>query len=110
MTSRLKILFTVFLLTILGVTAWASLQLPLWDTPQQIVTHPWFIATLTDTYLAFLTFWVWVAYKETSSLARLIWLLLILLTGNMAMAAYVLIQLWRLPAGAGVEQLLLRRP
>lgn len=110
MTTTLKIVFSAFLLTILGVTTWASLQLPLWETPREVVLHPWFIATLTDTYLAFLTFWVWVAYKESSSLARLVWLLLILLTGNMAMAAYVLIQLWRLPAGAGAEQLLLRRP
>lgn len=109
MTTTLKIVFFAFLLTILGVTAWASLQLPLWETPQEVVAHPWFVATLTDAYLAFLTFWIWVVYKETSGLARLVWLLLILLTGNMAMAVYILIQLWRLPAGAGVEQLLLRR-
>ena len=73
-------------------------------------SNPWFIATLFDAYFAFLWFWLWVAYKETSWLARGIWLLLILGLGNMAMAAYVLIQLWRLPAGAGPEQLLLRRP
>ncbi|SFF52991.1 Protein of unknown function [Fontimonas thermophila] len=109
MTLPLKIVFSLFLLTIVGVTTWAGLQVPLWETPREVVLHPWFIATLTDTYLAFLTFWIWVAYKETSGLARLVWLLLILLTGNMAMAAYVLIQLWRLPPGAGVDQLLLRR-
>lgn len=72
-------------------------------------THPWFVATLFDAYFGFLWFWLWVAYKETSWLSRGLWLVLIGGLGNMAMAAYVLIQLARLPAGAGAEQLLLRR-
>ncbi len=109
MTTALKIVFSVSLLTIVGVTTWAGLQVPLWETPRELLRHPWFIATLTDTYLAFLTFWIWVAYKEASMRARIGWLLAILLTGNMAMAVYVLIQLWRLPPGAGVAPLLLRR-
>ena len=72
--------------------------------------NPWLVATLFDAYFGFLWFWLWVAYKETSWAMRAVWLLLILLTGNMAMAAYMLIQLKRLPAGAPIEQLLLRRP
>ena len=72
--------------------------------------NPWLVATLFDAYFGFLWFWLWVAYKETGWLARGVWLLLILALGNMAMAAYALIQLWRLPKGASVEQLLLRRP
>lgn len=109
MTGTLKIVFTLILLTILSGTTWASLQMPFWETPQAIVTHPWFIATLIDTYLAFFTFWLWVAYKERSNPARLLWLLLIFGLGNIAMAGYALIQLWRLPAGAKVEDFLLRR-
>jgi predicted permease len=81
----------------------------LWNTPRAVATHPWFIATLFDTYFAFLTFYVWVAYKETSNLARVLWLLAILALGNIAMAAYMLGQLFRLPADAKIEQLLLRR-
>lgn len=109
MTSSLKIVFSLFLLTIVAATSWAGAQVAIWDTPREVVTHPWFIATLTDTYLAFLTFWLWVAYKETSWTARLVWLALICLTGNMAMAVYVLWQLWRLPQGAKAEHLLLRQ-
>lgn len=110
MALRLKVLFTLILLTIVGATTWASLQLPLWETPRAVTTHPWFIATLVDTYLAFFTYWLWVAYKERSNLVRGLWLLLIFTTGNMAMAVYALIQLWRLPPGAGIEDFLLRRP
>lgn len=110
MTGRLKLIFALVFATILTATSWASAQLPVWKTPQSLVLHPWFIATLVDTYLAFFTFWLWVAYKETSNLRRLVWLLLIFALGNMAMAGYVLIQLFRLPKDARVEDLLLRRP
>ena len=37
-------------------------------------------------------------------------LLLILAMGNMAMAAYMLIQIWKLPKGGRIEDLLLRKP
>lgn len=107
--NRLKIVFALALLTILGATTWASLQMPFWKTPQAVVGHPWFIATLVDTYLAFFTFWVWVAYKESSNLARAVWLVLIFALGNIAIAGYMLLQLLRLPPGAGAEALLLRR-
>jgi hypothetical protein len=110
MTLRLKLIFALILVTIVCATSWASSILPFYKTPQPIVTHPWFIATLVDTYLAFFTYWLWVAYKETSNIARIIWLLLIFALGNMAMAAYALITLFRLPAGASIEDFLLRRP
>lgn len=72
-------------------------------------SNPWFVATLADAYFGFLWFWLWIAYKETSWIARGAWLLLVLGLGNMAMAAYMLIQLARLPANARAEDLLLRR-
>lgn len=109
MSGRLKLIFTLILICIVCATTWATLQLPFWQTPQSVVTHPWFIATLVDTYLAFFTFWLWVAYKEASVPRAALWLLLIFALGNIAMAAYVLIALWRLPKGAPIEALLLRR-
>lgn len=108
MTGTLKLIFTLILVTILCATGWASLQMPFWKTPQTLVTHPWFIATLVDTYLAFFTYWLWVAYKERSNTARLVWLLLIFGLGNMAMAGYALLTLWKLPRNARIEDFLLR--
>jgi len=99
----------VVLVSMLAVTGWASMEVALWKTPRAVVTHPWFIATLFDTYFAFLTFYLWLAYKETSNGARALWLVAILLLGNIAMATYMLIQLFRLPPGAKLEELLLRR-
>jgi hypothetical protein len=105
----LKLIFTLAFLAILATTTWASMQMPFWETPRAVVGHPWFIATLVDTYLAFFTFWLWVAYKESSVPLRLLWLLLIFGLGNIAIAGYMLIQLFRLPPQARLEDLLLRR-
>jgi predicted permease len=105
----LRVAFSFVLVSMLSVTTWASLKIAMWDTPRAVATHPWFIATMFDAYFGFLTFFCWVAYKETSNLARVVWLVAILLLGNIAMSVYMLLQLFRLPANAGVESLLLRK-
>jgi hypothetical protein len=105
----LRIAFGCVLVTMLCVTGWASVQCALWKTPEALVTHPWFIATMFDTYFAFLTFYAWLAYKETGWLARVSWLIAILLLGNIAISSYMLITLFRLSADANIEQVLLRK-
>jgi hypothetical protein len=94
--------------TMLCVTSWASVQLPLWQTPRAVVMHPWFIATLFDTYFGFLTFYTWLAWRESSWVARVLWLIAILLLGNIAMSGYLAWISWRLPADASFRRLLLR--
>ena len=110
---------TVFALaalaSLIGVSAWATAQQPIGAAIADLLahphagSHPWFVATLFDTYFAFLWFWLWVAYRENSVLARLAWLAGILALGNIAMAAYVLLALRRLPPGAGAAALFARR-
>ncbi|MFO1439991.1 MAG: DUF1475 family protein [Verrucomicrobiaceae bacterium] len=106
----LRFFFVLVLISMLAVTFWASTQCALWKTPREVVTHPWFIATLFDTYWAFLTFYCWLAYKEVSWLSRVAWLVGILLLGNIAMAIYMLIALFKVPADGKIEDVLLRRP
>jgi predicted permease len=105
----LRIAFGFVFVSMLCCTSWASYQCALWKTPQALVTHPWFIATLFDCYFGFLTFYFWLAYKETSNVARVVWLIAILLLGNIAMSSYMLVTLFRLPTNATMEQVLLRR-
>ena len=104
----LRAAFTLVLITMLCVTGWASSIMPFWNTPQSIVLHPWFIATLFDTYFGFTTFWLWLAYRETSWISRIVWLLAIFALGNIAMASYLLLIVWRLPTDASMRQVLLR--
>ncbi|MEQ1861114.1 MAG: DUF1475 family protein [Chthoniobacteraceae bacterium] len=110
MIIALRVVFIIVLLAMFVVTGWASSEVALWRMPREVATHPWFITTLFDTYFAFLTFWLWVAYREQTWLARVGWLIAILLLGNFAMATYMLILLFRLPADAKLERLLVREP
>ena len=105
----LRVFFSIVLISMLGVTSWASVQCALWETPRAVATHPWFIATLFDTYWGFLTFYCWLAYKERAWVAKIAWLIAILLLGNIAMSIYLLIQLFRVPASARLEEVLLRK-
>lgn len=108
--NGLRIYFFVVLAAMLVATGWASSQIALWKMPREVATHPWFIATLIDTYFAFIVFWLWLAWRERTWLARIGWLIGILLLGNIAMAVYMLIRLAKLPKGAGPEALLQRDP
>ena len=105
----LRALFLVVIASMLWVTSWASAQSPLFAIPREVFAHPWFIATMADAYWGFLTFFVWVFYQQTSWLARLAWLVAILLLGNIAMAAYCLAQLFRAAPGDDLSSVLTRR-
>lgn len=105
----LRILFVLILAAMIGVTGWAGSQRNLFEAGGELLRNPWGVATLFDAYFGFLTFFLWVAYKERSILARVVWFVLIMALGNIAMAVYVLLQLFRIPANGSVEQLLRRR-
>jgi hypothetical protein len=115
MKGHMTVLALAALASLIGVSIWASSHLGIGPAIQTLLadpaagTHPWFIATLFDAYFGFLWFWAWIAYRERSNLARGTWLVLILGLGNIAMAAYMLLQLRALPANATVQDLLLRR-
>jgi hypothetical protein len=108
------LLMTSFAAILIGmalVTGWASHVQPVWQwsgltTPPN---HAWTIATLCDAYCGFLTFYVWVYYKEQRPTRRLGWFVAIMALGNMAMAAYVLKELRSLGAGDSAAVLLTRR-
>lgn len=108
MILGLRFFFALVLLSMLAVTSWASWECALWKTPREVATHPWFIATLFDTYWAFLTFYCWLAYREGSWPARLGWLAGVLLLGNIAMAIYMLIRLFKVRADGNIEDVLLK--
>ena len=99
--SALRLWFSFVLLAMLGVIGWASSRCALFAIPREVFTHPWFIATLLDAYFAFIAFWVWVAWKEGTVVARVLWLTTILLWGNPAVAGYMLMELARVKRGGG---------
>jgi hypothetical protein len=109
----MKQLLIVICLTILVlmfyVTISASLHQSIVTAFYQLWPDPWFRATLADAYCGFLFFWLWVAWREPGLLGRIVWLLLIMALGNIAMALYVLLQLRHLRPGDGIGSLFERR-
>ncbi|MBI3884960.1 MAG: DUF1475 family protein [Opitutae bacterium] len=110
----LRVLFLVVLGTMLGVTGWASLHQPLGEFLRGgVIRDPWVIATLCDAYWGFIAFYVWAAWKEQSLAARVLWLVALLALGNIAIAAYMLDELFtvsaREPAGEALQKVFARR-
>lgn len=111
--SFLKIIFGAVLAGMIYVVVSTSYQSNLfelmktWDSSN--VMAPWFSATLWDFYANVLFIFVWIVYKEQSVVRSLIWFILLTCLGSIATAAYVLIQLFRLKQGDGLEALFKRR-
>lgn len=110
MKRGLALWFTLVLIIMIAVTTWASLHENVFAAFLRLGADPWGLATLFDGYFAFLAFWLWVAWRERHWIQRIAWLLAILTLGNMAMAAYVVLALYRLPADADPDALLRRKP
>lgn len=105
----LKMLFSLILVLMVVVTTWASIEKNLLAGFAAVFQERWAVATLADAYCGFLTFYAWVFYKESNWFARVSWFVAIMIFGNIAMASYVLVTLFRLGSKATPETLLLRR-
>ena len=108
-TLLLKFLFGAIFLWMTAATIRASLDVSLFAAWPAFAANPWAVATLYDAYFGFLTFYVWVLYKERRAAMRVLWFLLVMALGNIAMSLYVLIQLFRLPSGESAETILWRK-
>ena len=111
--TALQLTFGCIFISLLLCTSYASLLQPVWEWTglKQRPNNWWTIATLLDAYCGFLTFYVWVIYKELRWGPRIAWFIAIMLLGNMAMSAYVLLQLARLgPADSMAPLLAARNP
>jgi hypothetical protein len=106
--TRLKLLFTCIFVTLLIYTTWAATRQPVlqWGGLTTGPDRYWTIATFIDAYCGFLTFYMWVLFKEPRWLPRVAWFVAIMLLGNMAMSAYILLQLRRLKDGQNVSVIL----
>jgi hypothetical protein len=105
----LRVLCVVVIASMVWVTSWASWRCPLFAVPRDVFTHPWFIATMFDAYWGFITFFIWVCYKQTTPLARVAWFAAIMLLGNIAMSAYCLEELLRTPRNGRFADVLTTR-
>jgi len=93
MKAFLRILFGLIFVFMTVMTVRTSMQVSLWSAWSSFAASPWSMATLYDAYCGFLTFFCWVAWRERSLGIKILWFVLIMTLGNIAMSLYVLIQL-----------------
>lgn len=99
MKTFLYLAFIAVLIAMTWVTVTASLDRNVLVAAVEIWNDPWGKATLFDAYFAFLTVYLWIAFRERGWGRRALWLVLILTLGNFAIAAYFLLALKQLGPG-----------
>jgi hypothetical protein len=105
----LRAIFALIFLIMLCITIIASIDQNIFETVVDMWPNWWFKVTLADAYFGFLTFFVWVAYKEIHLWRKLVWFASLMLLGNFAISVYMLTELYKLQVGDSFKTLLTRR-
>jgi hypothetical protein len=103
MKAFLKVLFGIIFMFMTVMTVRTSLQVRLWSALPSFVASPWSMATPYDAYCGFITFFCWLAWRERALGVKMLWFVLIIALGNIAMSLYVLTQLFALSSDESVS-------
>ncbi|MBK7841758.1 MAG: DUF1475 domain-containing protein [Candidatus Obscuribacter sp.] len=109
MITLLKVIYAIVLIVMIAVTAWSGMHENILAIPPVVLNDVWFKATLFDAYFGFMSFFFWICYREKSLALKVFLFFAIVFLGNIAMAIYALVALFRLKPGDGVEKLFARR-
>lgn len=82
-------------MVMLGTTIWASMQSSILQQGH-LFSEPWFIATLIDTYLAFLLFYLWIALTTRGNIIRMMYFVLVVTLGNISMGLMIAWRAYRM--------------
>lgn len=85
-----RIIFTALGFLMLGTLVYVGITD---DSPLSDILTPWMVATLIDFYINVVALSVWVAYKESSWIRALVWIILLACFGSTATCAYIVWQL-----------------
>ncbi len=105
MILLLRLLYAAIFAAMVAITIWAAYHENILMIPPLVLNDPWFKATLFDAYFAFLSFFLWICYREKLLLTKVLWFFAVVFLGNIAMSLYVLIALYRLKPGDGADKL-----
>jgi len=89
----MKGLFGLILAAMIAVTTWASLEHNVMDGFRDVLALRWGVATMFDTYFSFTLIYLWIAHRERTLLARVVWLVLVYTLGTIAISGYGLWQI-----------------
>jgi hypothetical protein len=86
-----------------------SIQSNLFKEWNYLSSIPWMRATLWDFYANIFVLLMWVYYRETNIAVKGLWTVLFITLGSIAVTGYVLIQIFSLKNGEGLEKILVRK-
>ena len=109
MIKTLRILFLAVFCFVTYTVIDTSFQSNLLYAWSSLAAIPWMTAALKDFYSLMLPLMLWMFYKESSTAARAVWAILFVTLGSIGTSGYLLLQLMRVPAGAAIETVLLRK-
>lgn len=109
MITILKVFFSVLFLWMCYMVISTSIGSNLFKEWDFLGTIPWMRATLWDFYANVIVIYLWVCYKEKSTVPKIVWLVLLVILGSIASCAYVLIQLFRLKPGEGLKEFFIKQ-
>jgi hypothetical protein len=102
--TTLKFLFSLLFVWMCYTVISTSMESNIFKQWDFLGSIPWMRATLWDFYANVTVIFLWVAYKESSLVLRIIWLILLVTLGSIASCVFVLIQLFRLKPGEGLKE------
>ena len=105
MITALKIIFSALLIWVTYIVISTSLESSLFKEWDFLGSIPWMRATLWDFYANIFIITLWMFYKENKIIPKISWTILFVCLGSIATCAYVLIKLFRLKPGEGVQEL-----
>jgi len=109
MINFLKIVFLALFVFMCYKVISTSLKSNLFEQWDFLGSIPWMRATLWDFYANIFIITLWMFYKEKNIFIKIVWTILFVCLGSIATLAYVLVHLFKLKDGEGVETLLAKR-
>ncbi len=102
------ILFGAMSLYTTHAVVMTSLQSNLFKEWNALAQIPWLVATVKDFYVTQLPLSLWMFYKESHWLARVLWFVAFVALGSIATSFYLLLQVWKLNPEDPIEKILTR--
>jgi len=109
MASFLKVFLSIVWLFMVYIVVSTSLESSLFKEWDFLGAIPWMRATLWDFYANILIIYLWVLYREKVVATKILWAALFFTLGSIGSIGYVLIQLFSLKEGQGIEEILKRK-
>lgn len=106
MVSFLKIFLALVWLFMVYMVISTSLESSLFKEWDYLGSIPWMRATLWDFYANVLVIYLWVLYRERYIGIKILWAVLFFTLGSIGTIGYVLIQLFSLAEGEGIDVIL----